>query len=290
MIDLAQPRVADLAATITALAGWQSEGAPIQLHPGDLGWYWQAGPERTAAAIRTWSRDGQLLAVGLLDGPGLIRLGIAPEADEDEQLAEHVVADVTNPDRGVLPAGQLAVEARFGAALQRRLTEGGWSADEPWTPLHRTLTAPVEDPGVRVETIGADRAHESAAVHRSAFGSTGFTDERWHAMASGPAFGDARCLVAYDERGAAVATVTVWSAGPGRPGLLEPMGVHAEHRGQGYGRAISVAAAYALLEMGASSATVATPSSLVGAVRTYVAAGFEALPEVTDFCSVSAEV
>ena len=82
-----------------------------------------------------------------------------------------------------------------------------------------------------------------------------FTDERWHAMAAGLAYADARCLVAYDDQGVAVAAVTVWSAGPDKPGLLEPMGVHPEHRGHGYGTAITVAAAAALQELGSSSAT-----------------------------------
>lgn len=95
---------------------------------------------------------------------------------------------------------------------------------------------------MRVEAVGPERAHERAAVQRAAFGGSTFTDERWHAMAAGPLYPDARCLVAYDDAGAAVAAVTVWSAGPGRPGLIEPMGVHPEHRGRGYGTAITVTA------------------------------------------------
>ncbi|MDN5766315.1 MAG: GNAT family N-acetyltransferase [Humibacillus sp.] len=79
-----------------------------------------------------------------------------------------------------------------------------------------------------------------------------------------------------------MATVTVWSAGPGSPGLLEPLGVHAGHRGHGYGTAISVAAAAALAELGASSAMVCTPSSNVGAVATYASAGYQKLPERRD--------
>jgi ribosomal protein S18 acetylase RimI-like enzyme len=59
--------------------------------------------------------------------------------------------------------------------------------------------------------------------------------------------------------------------------------VHREHRGHGYGRAISLAAAAALRELGASSATVCTPTSNVGAVATYASAGYERLPDVTDF-------
>ncbi len=76
-----------------------------------------------------------------------------------------------------------------------------------------------------------------------------------------------------------MAEVTVWSAGNGRPGLLEPMGVHAEHRGRGYGRQISLAAAAALRRLGSSSAMVCTPSANVGAVATYQAAGFRPGPE-----------
>jgi len=119
-------------------------------------------------------------------------------------------------------------------------------------------------------------------VQRAAFEQSIFTDERWHAMAAGSPYADARCLVAYDEQGDAVAAVTVWSAGPGKPGLLEPMGVHRDHRGHGFGRAVSVAAAAALQELGSSSAIVATPSSNIGAVATYASAGFRQRPEIRD--------
>jgi GNAT superfamily N-acetyltransferase len=102
-------------------------------------------------------------------------------------------------------------------------------------------------------------------------------------MTAGIPYQQARCLVGYDDEGVAVAVVTVWSAGPGRPGLLEPMGVHRDHRGCGNGTSITLAAAAALREMGSSSAIVATPTSNKGAVATYAAAGFDAAPDVTDF-------
>jgi hypothetical protein len=52
-----------------------------------------------------------------------------------------------------------------------------------------------------------------ARVQRAAFVGSTFTDQRWHAMAAGAPYADARCLVAYDDRDTAVAAVTVWSAG-----------------------------------------------------------------------------
>jgi ribosomal protein S18 acetylase RimI-like enzyme len=154
--------------------------------------------------------------------------------------------------------------------------------------LSRELTVQVEDCGLRVEVIDArnirDRiVQDRVAVQRAMFPNSTFTLERWRAMAAAPPYRRARCLVGYDRDGDAVATVTVWSAGEGRPGLLEPLGVHRDHRGHGYGRAITVAAAAALQEMGSSSATVCTPSSNVGGVATYVSAGFQKLPDVTDF-------
>jgi ribosomal protein S18 acetylase RimI-like enzyme len=207
---------------------------------------------------------------------------IAPDAQQDDELARRLVADLTQPERGVLQQGTVYVEAPATALIQDLLAEEGWRTDEPWTPLLRDLTERVQKPGVRVVVIGPDQAHVRAAVQRASFDKSTFTDDRWHAMAAGLPYADARCLVAYDERGDAVAAVTVWSAGSGRPGLIEPMGVHRDHRGHGYGKAISVAAAAALQEMGSSSAIVCTPSSNVGAVATYHAAGFRQLPEVRD--------
>jgi ribosomal protein S18 acetylase RimI-like enzyme len=281
-IELHTPRTDELDAAVAALRSWQSDDAPLQLHPGDLGWYWQLGVEKTAASVRTWTRDGEIVAVGFLDGPDVLRVTTAPSLMHDEALARRMAADLDDPERGVLPAGKVNAEIPTGAALDEHLAETGWDTDEAWTPLRRDLSEPVEESGLRIEVAGPDQAELRAALQRSAFEGAPFSVERWQAMASGPAYADARCLIGFDENGVAVAMVTVWSAGPGRPGLVEPMGVHADHRGRGYGKAICVAAAAALQELGSSSAMVATPSSLVSAVATYRAAGFEPLPERFD--------
>lgn len=60
------------------------------------------------------------------------------------------------------------------------------------------------------------------------------------------------------------------------------MGVHPDRRGRGYGRAVSLAAAAALRELGCSSALVCTPSASVGAVAACEPAGFQRLPKVRD--------
>ncbi|WP_397219655.1 GNAT family N-acetyltransferase [Nocardioides sp. AE5] len=82
----------------------------------------------------------------------------------------------------------------------------------------------------------------------------------------------------------------MWSAGAVRPGLIEPMEVHENHRGRGLGRAINLAAATVLRTVGASSASVYTPSSNTGGVATYARRGFVALPSVLDRLRPSASI
>ncbi|MCT9089750.1 GNAT family N-acetyltransferase [Streptomyces sp. ASQP_92] len=280
-IVLSTPTADGVREAVAALREWQDDEAPMQLHPGDIGWNHRFGMAETAAAVRMWSRGGRVLAVGMLDAPTVVRMTVAPDAFQDEDLARRLVEDFSLPERGVLPEGAVSIEAPQGLLLHDLLTTEGWGVDEPWTPLFRDLAEAVEDPGVRITTLGPEQAQDFADVLRSAFNTTRPTSQYLHELAAGPFFADARCLGAYDDQGP-VAVVTVWSAGPGKPGLVEPMGVHAEHRGRGHGRAITVAGAAALRELGASSVRVCTPSSNVGGVATYKAAGFTARPEIAD--------
>ncbi|MBQ1443764.1 MAG: GNAT family N-acetyltransferase [Renibacterium sp.] len=282
-ISLTTPDVDDLAGVVEVLRGWQADGLPMQLHPGDLGWFMRFGAAATAAATRLWQQDGKIQGIGLLDGVALVRLTLAPDAWSDQSLAQKMADDLTDPGQGLLPTGEGSVEAPAGAPLLARLSAAGWHPAEPWTPLRRGLAEPVPEPGIRVETVGPENAHRYADVLRAAFDKSSFTESRWHAMAAEPAYRNARSLLGYDGRGNPVAVATVWSAGPGKPGLLEPMGVSADFRGQGHGRAITLAAAAALRELGASSALVCTPSSNSGGVATYAAAGFQELPQRSDW-------
>lgn len=288
-IEMKTPTALALDRVAQVLGEWQQDEGPLHLHPGDLGWYSLKGASATAAAMRTWSRGEKILAVGLLDGPQLLRMALDPDLRDDDELAHQLLADVDNPPRGVLDAGGATIEARGAARFSRLLTENGWQPDEPWTPLHRDLSGPVQDAGVRVEVIEPDQADRWVEVHWSAFRGTPFSAEDrrrflslYLTMAAGPFYNSARSLAVLDDHLNAVAVATAWSAGPGRPGLVEPMGVHQDHRGHGYGNAITVAAAAALQEMGSSSATVCAESSNAGAVATYVGAGFTAHQQVVD--------
>ncbi len=281
--ELSTPTPDQLGALVADLSSWQQDGLPIQLHPGDLGWQWRFGSTVLAEALRVWIADDTTMAIGFINEASLIRMAIAPSADHDEALAQALVRDLEDPARGILDGHKLIVEARFGTAFRSLLYSHGWVDDDLWRPLVRDLSGPVDDSGLRVEIVGSERVDDRVTVQRAAFARSTFTAALWDEMSQSAAYQQGRCLVGYDGQDNAVAAVTVWSAGPGRPGLLEPMGVHRDHRHHGYGTAISVAAAAALRKMGASSAVVATPSSNTGAVATYASAGFRHMPEVTDF-------
>ncbi len=284
--EMLTPTPDQLGALVAGLSSWQQDGLPVQLHPGDLGWQWRFGSITLAEALRVWTADDTTMAIGFVGDASLIRMAIAPSADHDEELAQALLRDLEDPARGILDAHKLIVEARFGTAFRSLLHSHGWVDDDPWTPLVRDLSDPVDARGLRVEIVGPERVDDRVTVQRAAFDRSTFTAARWDEMSQSSAYQQGRCLVGFDGQDNAVAAVTVWSAGPGRPGLLEPMGVHRDHRSHGYGTAISVAAAAALQDVGASSAAVATPSSNEGAVATYAAAGFRRMPEVTDFAYV----
>lgn len=272
-ITVHTPDVRELTAALPALASWQLPGRPVQLHPGDIGWNWRSGAGCVAAATRIWYRRDDPVILGMLDSPGLLRLAIAPDADDDEAVAEAFLRDVSSPAAGVF-TGSAAVEARAGTALRARLRAAGWQDDEVWAPLRYDLDEPVPDVDLDVRVVGPADADDRVALHRAAFPRSQLTRQGWEAMAAGPAYRDAGCLIGRDADGHDVAAVTVWSAGEGRVGLIEPLGAHRDHRGHGHGRAITLAAAARLRAMGACGVVVATPAANERGVAAYASAGF----------------
>jgi hypothetical protein len=89
---------------VDALPRMACDRSPAQLLVGDLGLQWRFGAE-AAAALRTCRRDGQILAVGMLDSRRLLRLAVAREEQADEDLAHELLVDITRPARGVLSPG-----------------------------------------------------------------------------------------------------------------------------------------------------------------------------------------
>lgn len=290
------PQVSELPDIGAVLDRWQSDAGPLHLHTGDLGWYSLRGAEATAQALRVWRCLDRILAIGLLDGENLLRLSVDPDLTHDDALARQIESDIDSSDRtasrtdtSVFEKGAAFVEARGAIRLCDLLKARGWGNDEPWTPMNRDLSLPVEQPDIGVEVAGPDDAAAWTTIHWSAFRGVPYTADdrqrfvdRWHTMMSGPFSSQAQCLMGYDNSGLPVAVTTVWSAGPNRPGLLEPLAVHRDQQGHGYGKAMAIAAARRLQQLGSSSASVCTESSNRGAVAAYSSAGYIPRPQVKD--------
>ncbi|MGZ4457457.1 MAG: GNAT family N-acetyltransferase, partial [Nocardioides sp.] len=180
---------ADLRDVLRTMATWQHDGSPVPLHPGDVGWHHRFGTDAVTGSLRTWAVDGRVVALALVDEPQLWRLSLDPAYVDDEGLARRVLA--------AFPDGPFALECRSAGALTGLLAAAGWEPDEPWTPLVRDLSAPVEAPAMDVAVAGPAHVEDRVAVQRAAFTGSTFSVERWHAMAAGPAYADARCLVGY---------------------------------------------------------------------------------------------
>lgn len=290
-ITMRTPDVADLDRIRDTLAAWQDDAAPLHIHPGDLGWHSIRGPSATASAIRVWDRDEDVLAIGFLDEATVFRLAIAPDMRDQEHLAELMAQDLDTPGHGILPDGEVAVEARGAHLLAHVLGEREWEPGERWTPLRLDLSGGVPSPDIRIEDVDEDLLPAWARVHRSAFRDTRLEGEEFAAyvdrlrtMLFGPFArgGRVRLIAGFADGPEPVAVACVWSAGPGRPGLLEPMGVHREQRRHGYGRAITRAAAEALADLEASSMIVCTETDRPGASLTYESAGLVADEPVAD--------
>lgn len=292
-ITLKTPTAMQLPRITEHLSSWQADPWAGHLHPGDLGWRTLVGAGGAALSLRVWSREDRPVAVGMVDD-GVLRMALDPAVTDDELLVDRIAEDLGDPESGLFGRGEALVEARGAHALRSRLQADGWTEDDPWTPLICDLTgaldlSPLERTGLRIEQVGLEAAETWTGIHWSAFRGTPY-DERardrfvrlWSTMMTGPLADRALNLIGYEADGEPVAIATVWTAGHGRPGLIEPLGVHRDHRGHGYGRAITVAAARALQDAGASSANVATENSRPAAIATYLSAGFRSLGTVTD--------
>ena len=284
-IKATTPTVDELEEVVAHLARWQRTGAPVQLHPGDLGWFSLRGQDAVACRLRVWRRNGLPVALGLLDEPTLIRMAIAPEVDADADVAEQLIRDFGASDAGVLPDGAVAVEARVGSALRALMPQHGWGLDDPWIPLRLDLAEEPPDLtlelGLTIEVVDENSAGDWFAVHAAAFGGRGGV--YWDQLRQSIPYRQGTCLLGRDSRGVAASCIAAWAAGEGRPGLIEPLAVHPDHRRRGFARATNLAAARELRSMGASEVVVCTPHSQAGASQAYAASGFTAEEVVRDF-------
>jgi ribosomal protein S18 acetylase RimI-like enzyme len=258
---------------IDALVTWAPAGCYVgALHAGDVGWQLRLADGSTESGLLAVVDGDALVGVALLDAPTVLRPLIRPDCVHDLAVATALLEYVD-----AMPRDDAAFsDAASGSAFRSLLSAAGWELDpDPWVALYRPLTPADgnrDDPLCSELTNAADIA-DRVAVQRAAFANSTFTVERWHQMAAGPGFDPAFEFLRRNADGTPVAAATGWSAGPGKCGILEPVGTDPAYSGQGHGKAVSLAVIAALAHGGASGVTVWTPASNSAAIRTYEACG-----------------
>jgi GNAT superfamily N-acetyltransferase len=259
---------------IDALTAWAPRHAPVLgLHAGDVGWHLRHDDDVLDGSLLV-IRDGATpVAVALVEMSGaVIRPAIDPEQWDDLEVAE-VLANLTDALPGSADAYS---DAPSHGAYRSVLSARGWEIDpDPWAVLFRPVSSADgghHDPLTTTLETGDDVA-DRVAVQFAAFEHSTLTVPRWHQMAGGPGYDRRFDLLRRDESGVPVAGGTGWLPQTGRVGILEPVGTHRDHVGQGHGRAVSLAVIAALARAGASGVAVQTPLSNVAALATYQACG-----------------
>ena len=248
-------RAADSGPALTALESWTPAGVPGGgVHPGDIGWHLRFDE----ATVLLWTDGDKPVAVGFSDGE-VLRVTVAPGADLGAGLSEDAVDGFPVPGRVPHPT-----EAWLHMS---------------WSP--RPVTT-------RARPVGEADVADRVLVQRSAFPNSTFTADKWHTMKRSPAGAAALDFLVRTPSGEPAAAAIGWFAGPGRCGLLEPVGTHADHRGHGYGRDAVLGACAALVELGASAVAVVPRAENAAGVAAYRSAGFSVVAENRDWVRPSA--
>ncbi|WP_426566042.1 GNAT family N-acetyltransferase [Angustibacter sp. McL0619] len=272
---------AGLAEAAALLNAWEVPGGYAgALHAGDVGWHARLCDAEVDGTVRMLRLGEEVIGVGLFE-PGLVRWRAAPDHRDDGALAQQVALEASGC-RG--QDGTVEAEVDTGSPLRAELARCGWRLGEPWVVGYLSFAELSTDAGntdagnTDAGTRPVDPTRDVQArvdVQRASWDHSTFTQDGYRRLLACPAYDPALDVVAYDEHGRAVASATAWSAGPGRCGILEPVGTHREHRGQGHGRRAVLAAARALVATGASGIAVATPATNTAAVAAYRSYGLE---------------
>lgn len=120
--------------TVAALRRWERPGdCGWQLHAGDVGWHLRHEDDTVDDTLLQVRDDAVLAAVGLLDGPAVVRLAIDPRLLHDAALAS-AVADAARDVPGVAAvSGPADVTDRV--AVQRAAFDNSTFTETRWAQM-----------------------------------------------------------------------------------------------------------------------------------------------------------
>ncbi|PZF80911.1 GNAT family N-acetyltransferase [Jiangella anatolica] len=212
-------------------------------HPGELTWLCAEHPD---ARLAHWRHAGRVVAWAWARGTRLdLQLDPAHRGLLDELLAWSGAGTVR-----VLDAETWLVDELLARGLQRR--DDG--------PFFVHLRRPLDDlpPATPLPAGYALRPADAAAraaVHSAAF-STTMSEAAYREVMRGPAYRAELDALIVGPDGSPAAAALAWLDGRSGVAVLEPVGVHPEHRRRGLATAAALAVLRAARELGARDARV----------------------------------
>lgn len=212
-----------------------------------VGWVWLEPPDGAAWLAEPWATEEILQRT--LEAAGLTRLW----ARDDEVSALDVLRE-----QGFEPDG------RAFHGWIRQLPAGGG-------PL---VPSPALPPGYRhASTRWPDDLEARVEVHRSAFAPSRMTTKKYAAILERRHYAPERDRVIVAPDGSFAAFANAWWDPVARVGELEPVGVHADHRGRGLGKAVCFEALRVLAEVGARECLIFSSPTNAGSEALYASVG-----------------
>ena len=269
---------------------WLEHRPRVTYNVGDLEWWGINDPDETPEKlVRLWFDGSELVGWVWLEPPDAVAWMATPDSSLGvlgDMLDELESTVAPNPDTGQRVTRSYARDdetaavdflARRGYARDdgrafsqwvRRLPPGGGPA-VPRLPL---------PPGYRrASTSWPDDVERRVEVHRSAFAPSRMTVEKYGAILHRPHYAPERDRVIVAPDGSFAAFANAWWDPLGRVGELEPVGVHADHRRLGLGKAVCFDACRALADLGARECVIFSSASNAASEGLYASLGAEAV-------------
>ncbi|HET9344455.1 MAG TPA: GNAT family N-acetyltransferase [Candidatus Limnocylindrales bacterium] len=281
----------EMQAAITS--AWLSPRRPLLPQTiGDLAWWFAgAGPDADwPARIRIWTDGTRTVGWGWFNPPASFDWFVAPLGEADERrirleivawAGERVAMHAASRDdaaASAVPSPELWGADGWpetDALADLGFAASGHAMTQYHQRLDRDLPGPALPAGYTLRTVaGPSEIPARVEVHRSAFAPSKMTVEKYSILVGlWPYAYDLDAVVEAPD-GSFAAFTMCWLDREAGVGYFEPVGVHADHRRRGLGKAVNTFGLRLLQAAGARDALVYSDASNAASEALYRSVGF----------------
>jgi mycothiol synthase len=247
---------------------WLEHRPFVTYNVGDLEWWGINDPDETPEKlVRLWFDRSELVGWVWLEPPDAAAWMATPAASLDvlTAIVDDLEATVPpDPETGVRRTRTYARDDELAAV--ELLTRRGYVPDDRAFSQWVRKLPPGGGPAIpelglppgyrRASTSWPDDIERRVEVHRSAFAPSRMTVEKYRAILDRAHYAPERDRVIVAPDGSFAAFANAWWDPVAHVGELEPVGVHADHRRRGLGRAVCFDAYRALADLGARECVI----------------------------------